>query len=160
MTKKKTKKELEQELIQLKEECEKLKEEKLRLLADIQNLHKRLEREKEEARKAERRGFILQIADLLDLSLQALEHAAGMADEANAKGFMMIKDELEKRLKALGVEIHFPLGEKFDYKFHHVVSAVDSDKDEGTILEVIKRGILFEGEVLRPALVVVSKKQK
>ncbi|MCX7831341.1 MAG: nucleotide exchange factor GrpE [Actinobacteria bacterium] len=167
MSKKPTKKELEKELDNLNKKLEEvqselkiLREEKLRLLAEIQNLHKRYEKEIEESRKNERRKVILEIAELIDLSFTALESATKSSDENAAKGFRMIKEELEKKLCSLGIEIRDPKGEKFDYRFHHAVSTRETEDEEGTVVDVLKRCIVFDGEVLRPALVVVSKKQE
>jgi molecular chaperone GrpE len=165
MPKKDRKKELELKLETMEKECEELKKqledchnEKLRLLAEIQNLHKRYARELEEARKSERRKLILEIAELLDLSFSAIRSLSTNPNESIASGFRMIGEELEKRLRKLGIEFSYPEGEKFDYRIHHAVSVKESDVEEGTILEVIRSAIIFEGEVLRPALVVVAKK--
>lgn len=167
MPKKPTKKELERELENLNKKLEEaileqknLREEKIRLLAEIQNLHKRYEREIEETRKSERKKVVLEIAELLDLSFHALESVTKSSDEHAAKGFRMIKEELERKLNSLGIEIKDPIGEKFDYRFHHAVSTKETEEEEGTVVDVIKRCIVFNGEVIRPALVVVSKKQK
>lgn len=165
MSRRLTKKELEAQLNELKKRCDELKQdledcknEKLRLLAEIQNLYKRHEREIEEIKKSEKKKVILEIAEILDLSLSAIRSLATNPNESVASGFKMIGEELEKKLKKLGVEFLFPEGEKFDYRYHHAVSAREADVEEGTILEVIRSAIVFEGEVLRPAMVVVARK--
>lgn len=167
MAKKKLKKEIEQELHsalekikQFEAEVENLKEDKLRLLAEIQNLHKRYEREIVEARKSERKKVVLEIAEIIDLTMTAIDTVSKSQDKNLVAGFEMIRSELEKKLRNLGVEIQNPVGEKFDYRYHHAVSVKEDEKSNDTILEVIRRGIVFEGEVLRPSLVVVSKKKE
>mgnify|MGYP000119369094 CR=1 FL=1 len=165
MSRRLTKKELEAKLDELKKKYDELrqelddcKNEKLRLLAEIQNLYKRHEREIEEVKRNDRKKFILEIAEVLDLSLSAIRSLATNSNESVASGFKMIGEELEKKLKKLGVEFLFPEGEKFDYRYHHAVSAKEADVEEGTILEVIRSAIVYNGEVLRPALVVVARK--
>lgn len=167
MAKKKLKKEIEKELHsalekikELEAEVEILKEDKLRLLAEIQNLHKRYEREIVEARKSERKKVVLEIAELIDLTMTAIDTVSKSQDKNLVAGFEMIRSELEKKLRNLGVEIQNPVGEKFDYRYHHAVSVKEDEESNDTILEVIRRGIVFEGEVLRPSLVVVSKKKE
>lgn len=142
----------------LNEELNKLREEKLRLLAEIQNLHKRYSKEIEDAKVSERKKVILEIAEIIDLTLTAFDSAENSQDENLAQGMKMIKEELMKRLKNLGVEIQNPVGEKFDYRLHHALSVKETEQEDETVVEVVKRGIVYRGEVLRPSLVIVSKK--
>ncbi len=166
-SRKATKKDLENQIEKMKIQLEgmeaelKEKEEKnLRLLAEIQNLHKRYEKEIETARKKEKQKVILEIASLIDLLLSALDSLIQEQDEKVAEGFKMLKDELEKALSGVGVTIEKPVGEKFDFSRHHAVGTKETkDQDEGTIVDVLKCGIVCDGEVLRPSLVVVAKNE-
>lgn len=159
--KSKTKSELMEELEKKNQELEQLKEEKLRLLAEIQNLHKRYEREIEEARKSERKEVIKRIAEVIDVMLNAVDEISKSADEVVASGFKMISDELYKKLGQLNITIDKPVGKKFDIKYHFAVGVKESDEhDDDTIIEVLRSGIYLENEVLRPAMVVVAKNKK
>ena len=61
-------------------------------------------------------------------------------------------------MESLNVEKFVPKGEPFDFRFHVALSRVEDDKSEpNTIVVVIQSGYKLEGEVLRPAKVVVSK---
>lgn len=154
----KTKKELEKELKDLKEKIKELEEEKLRAIADIQNLQKRFEREKERYRQEGIKTALLKIADVLDLTINALTDAARNSDESYARGFNLLSDQLTNSLKELGLHLERPVGEKFDYRRHHAVGMVETDDhEEGTIVEVLRCGVVFNNEVLRPAVVRVAK---
>lgn len=155
---KKTKKELEKEIKEMEEKIKKLEEEKLRALAEVQNLQKRFEREKEMYRKEGIKTALLKIADVLDLTLAALDDAArNLNDESYSKGFQLLSEQLSKSLNELGVVLERPVGEKFDFRKHHAVGTVETEEhEEGTIVEVLKCGIVFEDEVIRPSLVRVA----
>lgn len=156
----KTKKELMEEIENLNEEIAQLKEEKLRLLAEIQNLHKRYEREIEEARKSERKVVVQKIAEVIDLIFTAIDGIAATADEAVSTGFQMIAEELKKKLSQLEITVERPLGKKFDVRFHHAVGVNEvEDVEDDTIVEVLRSGIYYAGEVIRPALVIVAKRK-
>lgn len=156
--KSKTKSELIEELEKKNKELEELKDENLRLLAEIQNLHKRYEREIKEARKSERKEVVRQIAEVIDIMLSAVDEISKTADEAVASGFKLISDELNKKLSQLKIKIEKPVGKKFDIKYHYAVGVTETDEhDDDTIIEVVRSGIYLEDEVLRPAMVVVAK---
>ena len=54
-----------------------------------------------------------------------------------------------------------PVGEPFDFRLHEALTTVVKDDIEPhTIVDVIQAGYLLEGELLRPAKVVVSKKEE
>ena len=59
------------------------------------------------------------------------------------------------------VERFNPLDESFDFRFHEALTTVvNEDIEPHTIVDVIQAGYLIEGELLRPAKVVVSKKEE
>ena len=57
------------------------------------------------------------------------------------------------------IERFNPRGEQFDFRVHEALTTVErEDVEPETIVEVIQSGYTLEGELLRPAKVVVSKK--
>ena len=59
------------------------------------------------------------------------------------------------------VERFNPVDEPFDFRFHEALTTVvKEDIEPHTIVDVIQAGYLIEGELLRPAKVVVSKKEE
>ena len=61
-------------------------------------------------------------------------------------------------MDSLSIEKFVPKGEQFDFRFHEALTTVDNKEvDPNTVVDVIQSGYKLEGEVLRPAKVVVSK---
>ena len=60
----------------------------------------------------------------------------------------------------MDVERFSPVGEQFDFRLHEAMTTIiKEDIEPHTIVDVIQAGYLLEGELLRPAKVVVSKKE-
>jgi len=60
----------------------------------------------------------------------------------------------------LNIEEINPIDEDFDPEYHQAMTTKDSEKSENTVLEVMQKGYKLKTKLLRPALVVVSKKNK
>lgn len=133
---------------------------RLRALAEMDNTRKRLEKEKAEFRKyATERvlGELLPVLDNLDL---ALRHSP--AEEA-CKNFVLGVDMTRKAfldvLAANGMAPVGQEGEEFTPERHEAVGQDErEDMDEGLVTQVMQRGYLLNGRLLRPAKVMVSKK--
>ncbi len=129
-----------------------------RTKADFENYRKRVAKDASEALvrgKAELARELLPAIDNLERALAAGEEAA--AHEALVKGVAMVRDELHSRLSAAGVEAFDPTGEKFDPQQHEALSTTPApDRDSGVVIETVEKGYRLNGQVLRPAKVVVS----
>jgi molecular chaperone GrpE len=69
----------------------------------------------------------------------------------------MVRDELHSRLESAGVESFDPTGEKFDPQVHEAISVKPEEGTEaGVVVETVEKGYRLDGQVLRPARVVVS----
>ncbi len=66
--------------------------------------------------------------------------------------------QLDKALDELGVKKIEAVGKKFNPHFHEAVREVESDKEDGTVLEEFQTGFELNGKVIRPSQVVISKK--
>lgn len=152
---KKTKKQIETELNQKNEEL-------LRAIAEIQNLTRRIDEEREKARKCGREEVALKISEVFEHIYNALNMAEEISGNENfAQGFRMLKHELEAKMESIGLKMLNPFGEKFDHKIHHAVSVVESDDEEdGKIVEVIRKGFQFGDTVIKPSLVKVTRKKE
>ena len=74
------------------------------------------------------------------------------------KGVGLVLDELRGKLGGAGVEAFDPTGERFDPQLHEALSAQPAEGTEaGVVLETLQKGYRLNGQVLRPAKVVVSK---
>lgn len=163
-----TKKELEEKLREadkrieeLEQEIARKEEEHLRAVADIQNLSRRLSEERERGRKTGRMEVALKLAEVVEHMLNALKMAEEkLTDENLITGFRLMREELEKKLEQSGIKLLDPVGDNFDHRYHHAVSIVETDdEDEGKVIEVIRKGIMFEDTVIKPCLVTVAKKK-
>lgn len=154
-------KEVKKELKVLKQEMKEKEEELLRAVADIQNLRKRMEVEYERGRKAGQMEVALKLAETVEHLFNALKIAEeSSSDDRFSNGFRMMREEIEKKLEQSGIKLLNPVGDSFDHHYHHAVSVVETeDMDEGTVVSVVRKGIVFEDTVIKPCLVTVSKRK-
>jgi molecular chaperone GrpE len=141
------------------------KDKLLRVLAEMENLRRRTEREIADARTYGISSFardILAVADNMDRALQALDAEIREKVDASVKGLLdgveLTERELHKVLDKHGVKKFAPLGEKFDPNLHQAMFELpDESRPAGTVAQVIQPGYMIAGRVLRPALVAVAK---
>jgi molecular chaperone GrpE len=130
-----------------------------RTKADFENYRKRVAKENSEALargKADLARQLLPALDNLERALAAGEDAS--AHQALVKGVAMVRDELHGRLEGAGVESFDPTGERFDPQLHEALSTrADEGTEPGLVLETLEKGYRLNGQVLRPAKVVVSQ---
>jgi len=67
--------------------------------------------------------------------------------------------QLDKALEELGVKKIEAVGKKFDPHLHEAVREVESDQEDGTVVEEFQTGFELNGKVIRPSQVVISKKR-
>ena len=147
----------------LEKEIESLKEEKIRLLAEMENLRKRFEREKVETIKFGSINLardILSPGDNLERALDALPEDENHPESIKnlIDGLKMVLKEYKSTLEKHGVKKIETLNQKFDYNFHQAMfETPSSDYEEGLIIEVIQPGYVLHDRLIRPAMVGVSK---
>ena len=134
-----------------------LEDQRLRALADMDNLRKRCARDIERTRSEERArvaGDWLPVLDNLDL---ALAHAD--ADPAAIiEGVRAVRDQATAVLQRLGFPRRDDLGTVFDPSRHDAIgSRAGTDAQAGTVVEVLRPAYGEGDHQLRPALVVVAK---
>ena len=99
--------------------------------------------------------FILETLPVLDSFDLAISH--GLPAETE-KGILLISSQLEDLLKKRGLEeINTVVGEDFSPERHESTGEMESDLEEGKVAEVVQKGYLFQGRVLRPSRVKISK---
>ena len=127
-----------------------------RAQADFENYRKRAAREASAAGERARGGLVRELLPVVD----NLERALGSAGEAErhlAEGVALVHSELIAVLERNGIEQFDPAGEAFDPTFHEALSTrSDEGAGPGVVLDVIEKGYRSNGQVLRPARVVVS----
>ncbi len=143
--------ELEQGLAEAKDQA-------LRAAAEAQNVRRRAEQEAEKARKFALEKFVRELLPVVDSLEKALEAMADEATEAHREGVSMtLKMQLDAMAK-FGVEAVEPAGEPFDPQLHEAMAMVPNPELEpNTVMEVMQKGYLLNGRLVRPAMVVVSQ---
>jgi molecular chaperone GrpE len=137
------------------------REKYLHLLADLENIRKRLTRtsarEVDEHTKALLKD-VLPVADGLDL---ALLHLSRDVDSRNIlQGIEMIKNLLDKFFAKHDVTVIEAWGQQFDPNLHQAVGLANApDVPPNTVVKVQQKGYLYHDELLRPAQVLVSPRQ-
>ena len=127
----------------------------LRLLAEFENVRRRMAREHERARHEGRRDALLALLPALDTLERAL--AAGSTDTPFYEGVVATHRLFLDALRELGVEPVQSEGQPFDPNQHEAVATVNADDvDPGTVTREVRRGWTFGHELLRPAQVVVA----
>lgn len=130
-----------------------------RTRADFENYRKRVAKDTADALargKAELARELLPVIDNLERALEAGGEPS--AHSALVEGVAMVRDELHGRLEGAGVEAFDPTGEKFDPQLHEALSMKPDDGTEpGVVVETVAKGYRLNGQVLRPAKVVVSR---
>ncbi len=141
------------------------KDKLLRLLAEMENLRRRTEREIADARAYAVSNFardVIAVADNMDRALGALDDDLREKADAGTKalldGVELTERELLKVLEKHGVKKFEPLGEKFDPNLHQAMFELpDPSRVAGTVAQVVQPGYMIGERMLRPALVAVAK---
>lgn len=153
-----------EEVIRLKADVADLKDRLLRAHAEMDNVRKRLEREKADQAKFAITKFardVVGVGDNVQRAIDAVPHRLveqDMALKSFVEGVTMIERELLAVLGRHGVKRIDPKGQPFDPHQHQAVVEVPSaEAPAGTITQVFQSGYMIEERVLRPAMVAVSK---
>jgi molecular chaperone GrpE len=158
---------LENQLSQTEEECQKAKEEadnnlnKLRyLMADFDNYRKRMERQVESKINQGKAELILKFVSIHDDLSRAVETAKqGKSEQVVIEGLEGILRNVETLFDAEGVKEIETTGTPFDPNIHDAISfKYDDTVPENTVIAEIRKGYMISDKVLRPSLVEISKK--
>lgn len=129
--------------------------------ADMANLRKQMEKDRDTFIKYRASGFIEKILPALDSFDMA---AKAKTDDPKVskflEGYKMIHTQLNEGLKAEGVSFIEPkAGEDFNANTMHAVQTADGE-DDNKIVATYTKGYMLHDRLLRPAMVVVSKKKE
>jgi len=150
---------LKESIAQLQQEKEDLQQRALRLQADGENFRKRITREKEEFSRYAKEEFIREILPIKDNLERALEHGGGVDDpQAIIEGVNMILEQFSSIFEKMGVACLTCYGERFDPNFHEAMMHQETAEHEpNTVIAEHQKGYIYNGRLLRPALVTVAK---
>jgi molecular chaperone GrpE len=150
-------------IAELRREVSDLKDKYLRSHADMDNLRKRTEREKDDAAKYANTRFardLLTIGDTFQRALASVPPGAADADpvlKSVVDGVQMTEREFLSVLDKHGVTRIEAQGQPFNPHLHQaVMQQANTDVPEGTVITVFQPGYTIEDRTLRPAMVIVS----
>ncbi|MCF8082118.1 MAG: nucleotide exchange factor GrpE [Deltaproteobacteria bacterium] len=153
-----------EQLIEKLEEMEKERDDNqdryLRAKAEMENVKKRFQKEKQDLLKYANESLLKQLLPVAD----NLEKAIGHSQEQNSlktllEGVDLTLKGLLDTLNKAGVEPLEAVGEPFDPNFHEAMSEAESEEaPPGTVIQEFQKGYTLNNRLLRPAMVVISKK--
>ena len=126
--------------------------------ADLENYRKRADKEAKDAGESAVRslvGRLLVVFDELELAAKHLEER----DENSElkEGFTMVERKFLTALESAGVQRIECVGKPFDPELHEAVEKVQGkSKKEDIVIEELRPGFTFRGQVLRPSMVKVE----
>ena len=132
----------------------------MRLAAEMENLRKRMIKERDEHAHYTIANVVCDFLPPLDNLENALNYAHHMSDEVRnwALGFQMVLSQFKDVLANHGVTPMTSTGTPFDPHQHEAVEAVESDSHApGTVIEEYVKGYKMGSKTIRPARVKVAK---
>jgi molecular chaperone GrpE len=136
----------------------------MRLLADMENLRRRTERERADTAKFAITRFardVLTVADNFQRAIDTVPKDEAAVDgplKTLFEGVELTGRELLNVLERNGVKKIDPTGMRFDPNVHQAMMQVDNPEvPNGTVMQAFQPAYMIEDRVLRPAMVVVSR---
>ncbi len=151
------------EVAQLREELDAARQEMLYARADTQNVRRRLEKDKADARDYAATGFardILSVSDNLARAIDAVPEALREDDKFKGlvAGIEATQRELDKVFASHGVTRIAAKGMPLDPNHHQAIMEMPTAEAEpGIIVQEMQPGYMIKDRLLRPAMVVVAK---
>jgi len=143
------------ELERLRRELAEENDRALRMRADFENFRRRKARENGAEHLRGRREALVPLLSVVDTLERAL--VAGSTDEAFYDGVLGTHRQLLNALREAGAEPLEAVGRPFDPHLHEVVATVPAgDLEPNTVVRETRRGWRLQGELLRPAQVVIA----
>ena len=140
----------------------------VRLSADFENYRKRTEREKAALIAYGKKDFALKMLPMYEVLLrqqknvqQAKHKDAQKELNALQEGMRMILAELEKAFRSEGITKMDVLKKPYDPQTQEVVAMIPAkDSEDGLVIDEAQMGFMMDGQVLRPARVIVGQKKE
>ena len=147
---------LKETVATLEQELAEARDQVLRSRAEEDNTRRRTARDAENARKFALEKFTRELLPVIDNFERAIEAADD--DSAVREGLDLSMKLLLGVLEKAGIELVDPIGEPFDPTYHEAMATVDNpDAEPGSVTEVIQKGYVLNGRLLRAAMVLVAR---
>jgi molecular chaperone GrpE len=128
----------------------------LRAKAEADNIRKRAQADVANAHKFAVENFTAELLPVKD-SLEAALAAESATVDSMKSGVELTLRQLKNGFDKFSVTEINPAGQKFDPHRHQAISALESDAEPNTVVQVLQKGYLLPDRVIRPALVIVAK---
>lgn len=150
---------LQQQLAEKTKESQENYERVLRLAAEMENLKKRLEREKADLLQFANDSLIKELLPVVDHLELAREHGRQADTPAPfLEGLDLVHQGFLKALARAGVTPLEAVGQPFDPAYHNaVMQEAAPEVPDYTVLKELQKGYLLHNRLLRPAMVVVAR---
>ncbi|WP_206830907.1 nucleotide exchange factor GrpE [Alicyclobacillus fructus] len=138
-------------------QIEELTQQLLRTRADFDNFRRRTRQEREELVQFATKKLLADLLPVLDNFDRAIQALEGANEPQIKQGIEMVHRQLVQVLYQYGITEMEAVGAPFDPALHEAVMQEQVEGQEpGRVLEVLQKGYLLHGKVLRPAMVKVS----
>lgn len=136
----------------------------LRALAEVENVRRRAQRDREESSRYAIANFAREMVTVADNLRRALEsvtpeaRAASPAVENLVVGVQMTENAMLAAFEGVGIKPIEAVGKPFDHNYHEALFEVpDPSQPAGTVVQEVERGYVLRDRLLRPAKVGVAK---
>jgi molecular chaperone GrpE len=148
----------------LRAQLDEINDRNLRLIAEMENLRRRTERDKSEFAKYAISEFardILTVGDNIRRAIEAVPKEAVISHPALSsliEGVEMTERDLIKVLERYQVKRFDPIGEPFNPHLHEAMTKIDvPNVPADTVIQTLHAGFMIGERILRPAAVIVAK---
>lgn len=154
-------KEIKEEVTRESKEQEDFKSKYLYLAAEMDNMRRRFERDREQLLKYGNEKILGQLVEVVDNLDRTLDALAGETDDKVKNivtGVEMVRTQFLEILKGNGLEAIESLGRIFDPNFHEAMAQQPAEgKEDQEIIQEYQKGYMLNGRLLRAAKVIVAK---
>jgi molecular chaperone GrpE len=152
---------LRQQLESKEQDIKNQQDKYLRMYAEFENYKKRAARDQEEFSKYANERLLKELLPVVDNLERAIVHTKDTKEpEKILEGLELILKQFLEAIGKFGVTGFESILQPFDPTKHQAIGQTESEEhEEGTVIEEIERGYRLNDRILRPALVIVSKRK-
>src|SRR3954469_2113310 len=147
--------ELEERLAEVERERDEYLNDLKRVAADFENYRKRVARDQESLVARAHERLVKELLPVLDDLERALAAGEEHEEAKLEEGVRLVHRSLEDALKREGLA-EIETNGRFDPHVHEALLSQPSEKEEGSVLEVLQKGYRLGDHVIRPARVIVA----
>lgn len=151
--------ELIKELLKAKKEAANNWDQFVRAKAETNNIIQSAEKEKQNIRNYALKSFVQGLISVIDNFERSVDVLVSDPSNIHAikEGIELTHKDFLSTLEKFGVEMLNPKGDRFNPEFHEAISMQASPGvDANVVIQVLQKGCLLNGRLVRPAMVVVS----